>query len=165
MRRNLSLQWPLAQTGRASESDCHSAFRAHFVHCIFPSTQLTHRVLSTANWFSLFSWHIPLVLRPIDVFFQYVCMYGCFGIMCTCIYCVLYCLYRVFVLFHLCTFIRICFICTSVRTTATEWQIHGNHIRPIYGPSSDLHNKNTWYQLYNRPCTILQFISRLRTSI
>ena len=28
-------------------------------------------------------------------------MYGCFGNVCTCIYCVLYCLYFVFVLFRL----------------------------------------------------------------
>jgi len=40
-------------------------------------------------------------------------MCGCFGNMCTCIYCV-------FVLFHLCIFILICFVCTSVRTTAIE---------------------------------------------
>jgi len=44
----------------------------------------------------------------------------CFGNMCTCIYCVLYCLYCVIVLFRLCIFILICFISTSVRTTATE---------------------------------------------
>jgi hypothetical protein len=36
------------------------------------------------------------------------------------IYCVLYCLYYVFVLFRLCIFILICFVCTSVRNTATE---------------------------------------------
>jgi hypothetical protein len=44
--------------------------------------------------------------------------------MCTCIYCVLWCLYCVFVLFRLCIFILICFVCTSVRTTATEWQLN-----------------------------------------
>jgi len=55
-----------------------------------------------------------------------VCMCGfcnvcvCFGNMCACIYCVLYCLYCVFVLFRLCIFILICFLCTSVRTSATE---------------------------------------------
>jgi len=32
-----------------------------------------------------------------------------------------YCLYCVFVLFHSCIFILICFFCTSARTTATEW--------------------------------------------
>jgi len=47
-------------------------------------------------------------------------MCGCFGNMCTCIYCVLHCLYCVFLLFPLCIFIPICFVCTSVRTTATE---------------------------------------------
>jgi len=47
-------------------------------------------------------------------------MCGCFGKMCTCIYCVLYFLFCVFVLFRLRTFIIICFVCTSVRTTATE---------------------------------------------
>jgi hypothetical protein len=40
-------------------------------------------------------------------------MFGCFGIMYTCIYCVLYC---VFVLFRLCIFVLICFICAGVRT-------------------------------------------------
>jgi hypothetical protein len=40
--------------------------------------------------------------------------------MCACIYSVLYCLYCVFVLFRLCIFILICFVCTSVRTAATE---------------------------------------------
>jgi hypothetical protein len=57
-----------------------------------------------------------------------VCMFVfcnlCFGNMGTCIYCVLYCLYRVFVLFRLCIFILICFVCTTVRTTATEWRIN-----------------------------------------
>jgi hypothetical protein len=73
-----------------------------------------------------------------------VCMYGfcnvlvceCVGfVMCGCydncvgvlVICVLvftvflYCLYCVFVLFLLCIFIR--FVCTSVRTTATECQL------------------------------------------
>jgi len=44
-------------------------------------------------------------------------MCGCFRNMCTCIYCV-------FVLFRLCIFILICFVCTGVRTTATEWQLN-----------------------------------------
>ena len=39
-----------------------------------------------------------------------------------CLYCVLYCLYCVFFCF-LCIFILICFVCTSVRTTATELQL------------------------------------------
>jgi hypothetical protein len=47
-------------------------------------------------------------------------MCGCFGNMCTCIYCVLYFVYCVLVLFRLCKFILICFVCTSVRATATE---------------------------------------------
>ena len=49
---------------------------------------------------------------------------ACSGNMCTCIYCVLYCLYCVFVLFRLCIFILICFVCTGVRTTATESQLN-----------------------------------------
>jgi hypothetical protein len=40
-------------------------------------------------------------------------MCGCSGNTCTCIYCV-------FVLFRLCIFILICFVCTGVRTAATE---------------------------------------------
>jgi len=53
-------------------------------------------------------------------FVMYVCMCGYFGNMCTSIYCVLYCLYCVIVLFRLCIFILICFVCTGVRTAATE---------------------------------------------
>jgi hypothetical protein len=34
-------------------------------------------------------------------------MCGCFGSMCTCIYCDLYCLYCVFLLFRLCIFILV----------------------------------------------------------
>ena len=45
---------------------------------------------------------------------------GCFGNICTYIYCVLYCLYWVFVLFRLSISILICFVCTSVRTNDTE---------------------------------------------
>ena len=51
-------------------------------------------------------------------------MCGCFGNMCTCVYCVLCCLYCVFVLFCLCIFIVICFVCTSVRNTATKWKLN-----------------------------------------
>jgi len=51
--------------------------------------------------------------------FHLVCILycGCFVNMCACIYCVL-------VLFRLCIFILICFVCTGVRTTATEWQLN-----------------------------------------
>jgi len=56
----------------------------------------------------------------VAVFWQ---LRGCFGNMCNCIYCVSYCLCCVFVLFRLCTFILICFVCTSVRTIATEWKL------------------------------------------
>jgi len=49
---------------------------------------------------------------------------GCFDNMCTCICCVLYCLYCVLVLFRLCIFILICFVCTSLMTTATKWQLN-----------------------------------------
>ena len=56
-----------------------------------------------------------------NVWVVYVCvcvcvgfeMCGCFGNMCTCIY-------SLFVLFRLCIFIPICFVCTGVRTAATE---------------------------------------------
>ena len=51
-------------------------------------------------------------------------IYWCFVNIRTCIYSVLYSLYCVFVLFCLCIFILICFVCTSVRTTATEWQLN-----------------------------------------
>jgi hypothetical protein len=40
------------------------------------------------------------------------------------IYCVLYCLSCVFVLFRLCIFMLISFVCTGVRSAATEWQLN-----------------------------------------
>ena len=49
---------------------------------------------------------------------------GSFGNMCTCVNCVLHCLYYVFVLFRLWIFILICFVCTSVTTTATKWKLN-----------------------------------------
>jgi len=53
-------------------------------------------------------------------------MFVCFGNMYTCIYRVLYCIFCTvfFVLVRLCIFILIWFLCTSVRTTATEWQLN-----------------------------------------
>ena len=56
-------------------------------------------------------------------------MCGRFDNMCTCIYCVLYCLYCVFcvvsyIYIYIYIFILICFVCTGVRTTATEWQLN-----------------------------------------
>ena len=69
---------------------------------------------------------------------------------CTGIYCVLYCLYCVFVLFPLCIFILICFVCTSVRTTATEWQLNcssnnnnnNNNNNPYWRTRMRLHAEN-----------------------
>ena len=48
------------------------------------------------------------------VFWQHVHFYLLFGIVCTVF----------FVLLPLCIFILICFVCTSVRTTATQWQFN-----------------------------------------
>jgi len=57
-----------------------------------------------------------------------VCMCGGFdnhvGVSVICVLVFLYCLYCVFVLFRLCIFILICFVCTSIRTAATEWQLN-----------------------------------------
>ena len=47
---------------------------------------------------------------------------GCFSNTCIGIYCVLYCLYCVFVLFRLCTFIFICFVYTGVRAVGRVTQ-------------------------------------------
>ena len=65
-------------------------------------------------------------------------MCRCFGDMCTCIYCVLCCFYCVFVLFRLWVFILICFVCTVVRTAATEWQLNCSSSRS----SSNNNNNN-----------------------
>ena len=70
-------------------------------------------------------------------------MCGCFGNMCTCIYCVLvmcvhvfteFCIFCTvfFILLRVCTFILICFVCTTVRTTATEWQLNCSYYYYYY---------------------------------
>ena len=47
-------------------------------------------------------------------------MCGCFGNMYTCIYCVFVLFVLCFCVFSFMIFIRICIVCTSVRTTANE---------------------------------------------
>jgi hypothetical protein len=63
-------------------------------------------------------------------------MCGCFGDTCNCIYCVfvLFCFVctMLFVLFRLCIYIFICFVFTSVRTTATEWQLNCSYYYYYY---------------------------------
>jgi len=49
---------------------------------------------------------------------------GCFGNTCKCIYCVLYCLFCVFCIVSFMYIYSYFFICTDVRTTATEWQLN-----------------------------------------
>jgi len=79
----------------------------------------------TLYWgYSIILWLFHLGVSCTAVVLTCFVMCGCFGNMCVCIYCVLYCLYCVFLLFRLCIFILICFVCTSVRTTATEWQLN-----------------------------------------
>jgi uncharacterized membrane protein len=76
-----------------------------------------------------FIWCVSCTVVVLTCFVMYNWVYvgvfwqlcGCFGNTCTCIYCVLYCLYCVFVLFRLCIFILIYFVCTSVRTSA-KWK-------------------------------------------
>ena len=87
------------------------------------------------TWLYLWLFHLVYILYCgcFNLFFNVwgsVCvgmfwqLCGCFGNMCPCIYCVLYYLYCVFVLFLSHIFILICFVCTSVRTTATEWKLN-----------------------------------------
>jgi hypothetical protein len=72
-------------------------------------------------------------------------MWGCFGNMFTCIYCVLNCLYCIFVLFRLCIFILICFVCNSVWTTAIEWKLNcsnnnnNNNLLTVMKSNAQLH--------------------------
>jgi hypothetical protein len=51
-------------------------------------------------------------------------MCGYFGNMCTCIYCFVFFVLWFFVLFRLCIFILICYVCFSVRSSATELQLN-----------------------------------------
>jgi hypothetical protein len=51
-----------------------------------------------------------------------ICGCVCVGVLVICVleFIVLCCLYCVFVLYRLCIFIPICFVCAGLRTTATE---------------------------------------------
>jgi len=56
-----------------------------------------------------------------------------------------------FVLFRLCIFILICFVCTSVRTTATEWKLNCSSSNSSSSSSSssskrEQHTRKTWSQ-------------------
>ena len=51
-------------------------------------------------------------------------MCRCFGNMCTCIYCRLYCLYFVFCIVSFVYTYSYCFVCINLRTTATDRQIN-----------------------------------------
>jgi hypothetical protein len=108
IRRNLSTKW---------QSSCN---------CMKPMLMSAY----TLHWGHLtVLWLFNLVFILYCGCFNLFCnlwVSVCVGVlvMCTCIYCVLYCLYCDFVLFRLCIFILICFVCTSVRTTATRWKLN-----------------------------------------
>jgi len=61
---------------------------------------------------------------------------------CICTYCVLYCLYCLFVLLLLHTFILICFVCTSVRTAATEWKLNCSNSTTTTTTTTNNNNNN-----------------------
>ena len=76
---------------------------------------------------------------------------GCFGNVCTYIYCVSYCLYCVFVLLRLRVFILICFMCTAVRTIASEWKLNcsnNNNNNNLAGCTMFPHLPGPIWQLY-----------------
>jgi len=86
----------------------------------------------TGLYCDYFVWCVSCTVVVLTCFVKCVWMYvkvfrqlcWCFGKMFTCIYCFLYGFYSVFLLFRLCIFILHCFVCTSVRTTATVWQLN-----------------------------------------
>jgi uncharacterized membrane protein len=93
----------------------------------FPCTLGWPYTVGTWLYCDYFIWCVSCTVVVVTSFVMCgcVCMCGCFGNMCTCIYCVLYFLYCLFyVSFRLCIFSLICCVCTSVRTTATEWQLN-----------------------------------------
>ena len=100
-----------------------------------------------------FIWCVILYCDFLTCFVMCECVYsyvwvfwqlcGCFGNTCTCIYCVLYCLYHVFVVFRLCIFILTCFVCTSVKTIPTEWQLYCSSSSSSSSSSSNLNNTRT----------------------
>jgi len=65
-----------------------------------------------ASLFNIFWWYVYLCV---------LCFVLCVLCFVLCLLCFVLCV-PCFVLFRLCMFILICFVCTSVRTTATEWQ-------------------------------------------
>jgi len=89
-------------------------YRGYFIWCVTCTVIVLTCTVVVLTCFVMCGWvYVGL--------FRQLC--GCFGNMCTCIFCVFYCLYCVLVVFRLCIFILFCFVCTSVRTTATEWKL------------------------------------------
>jgi hypothetical protein len=89
------------------------------------------------TWFycDYFIWCVSCTVVVLTCFI----MYSCFGNMCTYIYCVLYRLYCVLI-FRLCIFILFFFVYTSVRTTATEWNL--NYSKQV---SNNNNNNNKYF--------------------
>ena len=133
-----------------------SIFMIYFIHNILTNKFLDTKAPCTLVWpytegtwlyCDYFIWCVSCTVVVLTV---WVCVLvfwqscGYFGNVRTCIYCVLYCLYCVFVLFRLCIFILICFVCTSVRTTATEWQLNWNNNNNNNNNKRERHTRKPW---------------------
>ena len=127
LQRHHSLEWASA----SFKSFLHpSRFRATTVQFLHPSSAASSLLwLSFGHILHCVCFNLYCVCYNLFCnVWVHVCegfvMCGCFGNRYTNIYCFLYCLYCVFVLLGVCIFILICFVCTSVRATATERQIN-----------------------------------------
>jgi len=97
------------------------------LYCVFVLFVLCFCIVYTVFLYCLyrvFVLFVPCFLIVCTVFLYCFCVFVLF-VPCFCIVCTvfLYCSYCVFVLFRLWISILICFVCTSVRPTSTDWQL------------------------------------------
>jgi hypothetical protein len=111
---------PLANTQNVIDSFFHISkhCKIHAVCYRKPSQPGNTETLVVLSW--------PVVqVKPMSVFSEHFPFFsGRFSNTYASIYCILYFCTVFFVLSRLCIFILICYVCPSVRTTATEWQLN-----------------------------------------
>jgi hypothetical protein len=77
-------------------------------------------------------------IKPLTCFVMCGCFDNCVGVVAACVLVfILFVLFDLcFLLLRLCMFILICFVCTSVKTTATKWKLNCSN--------NNNNNNNDW---------------------
>jgi len=114
--RELILFWSRVKWSELRWSSWGQKYHVHWGDLILRELDC---VVTISFWVYLLLCLFQLALWLFDLFCnEWVCV--CVGVLVICVL-----VFVVFsVLFHLCIFILICFVCTSVWTTATEWQLN-----------------------------------------